>query len=159
VISSKLGSLRGSTWHSPIHKLDKGDMVSIGRGRLPPNVHGPGPRRLLPVLAGSGLAPNKKPRETGAVVVNGQSVKKTRRRPLFDEVYWGYGIVIEQVGRSLYAFVWRPGARLEWGPPAVTASADEGRTTLLERAKARIDEDREKRINRPARERMPWQGW
>ena len=61
---------------------------------------------------------------------------------MFDEVFWGYGIAIEQVGETLYAFVWRPGSRLEWGAPAVTASSDEGRAILLGRARHRIEEDR-----------------
>ena len=104
--------------------------------------------------------PDKKLHKPGHIVVNLRRVKNTRRRLLFDEIYWGYGIVIEQVGRTLYAFVWRPQSRLEWGPPAVTASSDEGRTVLLERARARIEEDRANQ-NGPgrSRERMPWLGW
>jgi len=57
------------------------------------------------------------------------------------DFYRGYTIQIEQVGPNLYAFVWRPGSRIESGGDAVTARDEEGLAILLARAHARIDAD------------------
>ena len=55
--------------------------------------------------------------------------------------YREHSIQIEQVRDTLYAFVWRPGSRVEWGPPVVTATTLEGASRLMKRVRDRIDED------------------
>jgi hypothetical protein len=42
---------------------------------------------------------------------------------------------------TLYTLVWRPGSRVEWGSPVVTATTLEGADRLMKLVRDRIDED------------------
>jgi hypothetical protein len=58
-----------------------------------------------------------------------------------DDFYRGYSIQVERVRNTLYAFVWPPGSRIEWGREATTATFAEKRAVLLSRVHDRIDLD------------------
>jgi hypothetical protein len=41
-----------------------------------------------------------------------------------DYEYCGYEIQVEHVRGDIFAFVWRPGSKLEWGPPVLIDIAE-----------------------------------
>ena len=58
-----------------------------------------------------------------------------------DYEYCGYEIQVEHVKGDIFAFIWRPGSKLEWGPPVVSVPISKGVGALLNFAKIRIRED------------------